>query len=140
MTTIETEQPELQPLFEKIDAFIKTIPNNEMTGFFMTAAAHRNTELLVLLSMAQEKPYPWRKELRPISHEINEFIKACEVRNERPLVEDPEHPERLEEQIALREETALRIEQSRLSALCMLAHLNMALECAVPQPANLKAV
>lgn len=142
MTTTETDQkePSLKELFTKILEFVKMIPETDDNEIYLTASAMHNAELCCFLAMASGNKYPWRKELRPISHEINEFITACERRNERPLVEDPEHPELLEDQIALREHAAKQIENARVSALAMLVHLNSALEVAVPQPANLKVV
>lgn len=127
------------PLAAQINTILESIEVTEQSSLFIMAALQRSNELAVLLALAQGKPWPFRKELSPLTRDINDYFKAIETRLSAPMA-DTLTPEQVEAEAQLRDECVERVDAARIVALSMLTHMSAAIEMSKPSTSNLKAV
>lgn len=130
-------QAKLESSFSDIADAMFGITQKDETRYLHHSAKARLVEARALMLLAAEQPYPFRKELRPLSAEFNEFIAAIEKRNNRMIDEVDGN---VAEQMEKREQAALWLDQARIMATLTLVHLSHALDETTPPPANLKAI
>lgn len=128
---------ELETCFHNISTAMRDVVPSVETNYLHLAAKAKLAEAEALLHLAAELPYPFRKELRPIGNEINQFILAIEKRNARVIDEADGDVEDL---IAKREQCEMWLDQARIMGVLTMVHLSRALDATQPPPANLKAV
>lgn len=134
-----TEQLAIKALGERIVETVNSIEATEANQMFLQSALMRATELQMLLALAQEKQWPFRKELSPLSNEINDYFVAIEKRLNTPIP-DTLTQEQIEDEVSRRDDVAANLDGARIVAVSLLAHLTLAIMATKPETPNLKAV
>ena len=134
-----TEHLPIKALGDSFLDAVRAIEETDENRMFIQSALMRATELQMLLALAQEKQWPFRKELSPLSKEINDYFVAIEKRLNVPLP-DTLTEEELEAEVVRRDDVSANLDGARIVAVSLLAHLSLAIMATKPETPNLKAV
>lgn len=133
----EALKAKLESSFSDIADAMFDVTQKDETRYLHFSAKARLVEARALLLLAAEQPYPFRKELRPLSAEFNEFMASIEKRANRVIDEADGD---VNGQMEKREQALLWLDQARIMATLTLVHLSHALDETNPPPANLKVI
>lgn len=122
----------------QMKAAVNSIERTDENATMLDAAKARIHEFTALVTMANGEPWKFRKELRPISQQMNETILAIEARLGAEITADDKGD--VEEQMAIREDGLFRLDAARINSVLALVHLSAALDASTPPSPPLKAV
>lgn len=110
----------------ELKQFLAAIPVSDENKGLIAAADTRLVEFMALATMAAGEPYPFRKELAPITQEMNQTVMAIEKRFEAEFEAVP--ADELEALMAVREDGMWKLDAARIMMLLSLVHMSHAID------------
>lgn len=119
-------------------AAVDGIERTDDNAALLDAASSRGREFVALATMANGDTWPFRKELRLLTQELNEAVVTIEKRLGAEITVDDK--EEVHDKIAIREDGLFRLDAARINSLLALVHLSAALDASTTPSPKLKAV